>query len=421
MPAKAGIHVFPPHAIRPRAPPPSQIALNRPPLRLLPRDSRDAAAQHHACKRDHSIHICRMDQQAPVLTAPQATEPASHPLRRLAIIAAGILIVAGLIIWLIYYLLVGQYFVSTDDAYIGANTTLIAPKISGYVTNVLVNDNQPVRRGQLLITLDDRDYQTALAAAKADTQAAAAAILSDQAQIVLQQAKIAAAAATVEGDKAKLAYAQSNDRRYASLTASGAATRQNSEQASTESQTAKAQLDADNAALLGARLQVNVLNAALAQASASLAQSSARAQQSALDLSHTEIRAPFDGVVGNKTVAIGDYLQPGTQIMAIVPLDQVYVTANYKETQLGGVRPGQPVNIIVDTFPGLKVTGLVDSISPSSGQEFALLPPDNATGNFTKIVQRVPVKIDIYLNSNLIGKLLPGMSVEPSIDTRKQH
>jgi len=336
-------------------------------------------------------------------------------------LAAGILIIAGLIIWAAYYFLVGQYFVSTDDAYIGADTSIIAPKISGYVTRILVNNNWRVSQGQLLLTLDDRDYQTALAGAKADMQAAQAEIFSDHAQLELQQAKIAGAAALVEGDKAKLAFAQSNDRRYASLTSIGATTQQNSEQASSESQTAKAQLDADNAALDAARLQVNVLNAGLAQAIASLAQSYARAQQAALDLSHTQIRAPFAGVIGNKTVAVGDYLTPGTQVMAVVPLDQVYVTANYKETQLAGVRPGQKVSILVDTYPNLKVTGLVDSISPSSGQEFALLPPDNATGNFTKIVQRIPVKIDIALNNKMIGLLLPGMSVEPSIDTRPHH
>jgi membrane fusion protein (multidrug efflux system) len=362
-----------------------------------------------------------MDQQTPLATEFKATEPAPSHWKRFASIAAGILILAGLIIWAVYYFTVGQYFVSTDDAYIGADTSLIAPKISGYVTKVLVNNNWRVAQGQLLLTIDDRDYQTALAGAKADMQAAGAEIFSDHAQLALQQAKIAGAAALVEGDKAKLAFAQSNDRRYASLTASGAATQQNSEQASSESQTAKAQLDADNAALDAARLQVNVLNAGLAQATASLAQSYTRAQQAELDLSHTQIRAPFAGVIGNKTVAVGDYLTPGTQVMAVVPLDQVYVTANYKETQLAGVRPGQKVSIVVDSFPNLKVTGLVDSISPSSGQEFALLPPDNATGNFTKIVQRIPVKIDIALNNQLIGLLLPGMSVEPSIDTRPQH
>jgi membrane fusion protein (multidrug efflux system) len=362
-----------------------------------------------------------MDQQASLATEPQSFEPAPRLWKRFAAIGAGILILAGLIIWAIYYFTVGQYFVSTDDAYIGADTTIIAPKIGGYVTRVLVNNNVRVTQGQLLLTIDDRDYQTALAGAKADMQAAQAAIFSDHAQLELQQAKIAGAAALVEGDKAKLAFAQSNDRRYASLTSIGATTQQNSEQASADSQSAKATLDVDNAALLAAQLQVNVLNADLAQATASLAQSYARAQQAALDLSHTQIRAPFDGVIGNKTVAVGDYLTPGTQVMAVVPLDQVYVTANYKETQLAGVRPGQKVSILVDSFPNLKVTGLVDSISPSSGQEFALLPPDNATGNFTKIVQRIPVKIDIALNHNLIGLLLPGMSVEPSIDTRPQH
>ena len=153
---------------------------------------------------------------------------------------------------------------------------------------------------------------------------------------------------------------------------------------------------------------------------ASLARAKAQAAQAALDLSHTEILAPFAGIVGNKTVAVGDYLQPGTQIMAIVPLAQVYVVANYKETQITHIRPGQHVTLHVDGFPNLDVTGKVDSIDPASGQKFALLPPDNATGNFTKIVQRVPVKILLDLTPEQIGKLRPGMSVEPEIDTRSQ-
>ena len=177
-------------------------------------------------------------------------------------------------------------------------------------------------------------------------------------------------------------------------------------------------LAANQADLLGANRQVDVLNAALEQATASLAQADAHADQAALNLSHTQIRAPFDGIVGNKTVAVGDYLETGTQIMAVVPLSQVYVIANYKETQITDLLPGQHVSLVVDAFPGLKVTGVVDSIAPASGQEFALLPPDNATGNFTKIVQRVPVKIDLNLTPDVVGKLRPGMSVEPDIDTR---
>ena len=341
-----------------------------------------------------------------------------HPARRLLIIGVGIILLIGLVIWGVQYWRVGRYFISTDDAYVAADSTTIAPKVSGYVTSVQVNDNQPVKQGQLLLTIDDRDYKVSLQAAQADMQAAQAAILSDAAQIALQQTKIAGAGAMVEGDKARLAFARTNERRYASLSASGASTEQNAEQANTDLATAQATLDVDNAAMLGAKRQVDVLNAELAQAKAAQAQSYARAQQAALDLGHTQIRAPFDGVVGDKTVSVGDYLQVGTQVMAVVPLDQVYVTANYKETQLEGMQAGQPVDVEVDSFPDLKVTGKVDSISPSSGQEFALLPPDNATGNFTKIVQRVPVKIDLNLNQNLIGKLLPGMSVEPDVDTR---
>jgi membrane fusion protein (multidrug efflux system) len=338
--------------------------------------------------------------------------------RRSIGIVAGAAVLFLLIIWLIYYLLVGQYFVSTDDAYVAADTAMIAPKIGGYVATVLVNDNQAVKVGELLAAIDDRDYQSAFDAAKADVQAAKAAIVSDQAQLSLQQAKIAAAQAMVVADRARVSFAVLNKRRYARASATGAGTEQSSSQADTDLATAQAALDVDLAGLLGAQRQVDVLNAEVQQAEASMAQAKAKATQAALDLSHTQIVAPFNGVVGNKTVAAGDYLQPGTQIMAIVPLRQVYVLANYKETQITNIWPGQKVRITVDGFPDLKVTGVVDSLSPSSGQEFALLPPDNATGNFTKIVQRLPVKIDINMTPELVGKLRPGMSVEPDIDTR---
>jgi membrane fusion protein (multidrug efflux system) len=319
-------------------------------------------------------------------------------------IAAGILVAIAVIVWLIQYLLVGQYFVATDDAYLAADSSLIAAKISGYVTEVAVLQDQPVKAGQLLAVIDPRDYQNAL-------DGALAAIADDQAALTLQQAKIAAAGAALRGDTAHETFAAQDQHRYASLSASGASTRQQSDQADTGLIAAEAQIDADIANLQAARAEVEVLNAVLAQ-------DQARAAQARLDLSHTQILAPFDGVVGNKTVAVGDYLQPGAQIMAVVPLNQVYVIANYKETQITPVQPGQKVRLTVDGFPDLKVTGWVDSIYPASGQAFALLPPDNATGNFTKIVQRVPVKIFLNLTPDLVGKLRPGMSVEPEIDTR---
>jgi membrane fusion protein (multidrug efflux system) len=319
-------------------------------------------------------------------------------------LAAGFLVAAALIVWLTQYLLTGQYFVGTDDAYIAADSSLIAAKISGYVTEVDVLQDQPVTKRQLLAVIDPRDYQNALDGAEA-------AVANDQAALTLQQAKIAAANAALQGDMAREAYAAQDRQRYDSLAGTGASARQQADQADTGLIAARAQVDADTANVTAARAQTDVLNAVLTQ-------DEARAAQARLDLSHTEIRAPFDGVVGDKTVAVGDYLQPGAEIMAVVPLAQVYVVANYKETQITNIRPGQKVRLTVDGYPDLKVTGHVDSIFPASGQEFALLPPDNATGNFTKIVQRVPVKIVLDLAPDLIGKLRPGMSVEPEIDTR---
>ncbi len=344
--------------------------------------------------------------------------PKSSSRRRLLVGAGVVIVVLLLGAWVINYLLVGQYLVSTDDAYIAADSSLIAAKVSGYVTEVAVNENQPVSKGQLLVRIDPRDYQNAVNVSQAGLTSAEADVANDEAMLSLQASKIAAAQAAVQGDEAKLTFAAQDQRRYATLSAKGASPVQSADQADTDLQTARAALAADQASLQAAQRQVDVLMAQLAGAKAAVSQAQAQLAQAQLNLEHTAIRAPFDGIVGNKTVAVGDYLQPGTQIMAVVPLSQVYVLANYKETQITHIHPGQSVKISVDGFPALKVRGHVDSIYPASGQEFALLPPDNATGNFTKIVQRVPVKILIDLTPKEIGKLRPGMSVEPEIDTR---
>ena len=321
-------------------------------------------------------------------------------------------------VWVINYLLVGQYFVSTDDAYLAADSSLIAAKISGYVTDVAVREGQAVSTGQLLARIDPRDYQNAVKEAQAGLESTVADINNDEALLSLQASKITAAQAAVAGDEAKLSYATQNQQRYAALSARGASPVQTADQADTAMQTARATLAGDQAGLQAAQRQVGVLQAELTGAHAAAARAQAQLAQAQLDLEHTAIRAPFDGIAGDKTVTVGDYLQPGTQIMAVVPLGQVYVIANYKETQITHIMPGQKVRIYVDGFPALKVRGYVGSVFPASGQEFALLPPDNATGNFTKIVQRVPVKILIDLTSAEIGKLRPGMSVETEIDTR---
>ncbi len=321
-------------------------------------------------------------------------------------LGAAVFILAALLAWLAHYLLLGQYLVSTDDAYLAADSSLIAAKVSGYVTKVAVDNGDSVEPGQLLAVIDQRDYQNALAEAKAAAGAA-------QAGLILQQAKVEAAKAALQGDQAREIFAEQNQTRYTGLSAKGASTVQQAEQANTDVAAIRAQLDADKANLQAAIAQVDVLTAALARAKA-------QAAQSGLDLEHTEIRAPVAGMVGNKNISVGDYLQPGTQIMAVVPLAQVYVLANYKETQITNMALGQKVRVHVDAFPNLDVRGHVDAIYPASGQTFALLPPDNATGNFTKIVQRVPVKILLDLTPGQIGKLRPGMSVEPEIDTRGQ-
>jgi membrane fusion protein (multidrug efflux system) len=351
---------------------------------------------------------------------PTHARPRSRrPSWRQALLAGAALLVvatAGDFGW--NYWTTGQFEVSTDDAYVQADNSIIAPKISGYLNQVLVADNQAVKAGQPLARIDDRDYAVAVDQAKADVAAAQADVDNVQATLNEQQAIIAQTQASVSVDQAGLVFAHQDDDRYTSLARSGAASVQNQQQALSKMQMAQSTLQRDQAAVLAAQRRVEMLHAQLAKAQAQLAHDNAVLEQAKLNLSYTTIVAPVDGVVGNRTLREGQYVQAGTQLMAIVPMHNVYVVANYKETQLTDVHAGLKVDIEVDTFPGRVVHGHVDSIAPASGQEFALLPPDNATGNFTKIVQRIPVKIALDADDPLAGRLRPGMSVTPSIDTR---
>jgi membrane fusion protein (multidrug efflux system) len=313
----------------------------------------------------------------------------------------------------------GRFMVGTDDAYLQADSVAISPEVAGYITAVAVQDNQPVAPGQVLARIDDRDYRTALASAQANADAASAGVDILGAQIEQQKYAIAEAQAAVASDKASLAFARQDYGRYATLAQSGAGTVQAAQQSGTSAQNQLANLQRDTAGVGVAQTQMAVLGAQLVKARAQLALAQAALRQAQLNLGYTTITAPIEGVVGERSLRVGQYVQPATQLMAVVPLQAVYIVANYKETQLTDVRPGQHVAISVDTFPGAVVHGVVNSIAPASGEEFALLPPDNATGNFTKIVQRVPVKISIAPNDPLLGLLRPGMSVEPSIDTKK--
>jgi membrane fusion protein (multidrug efflux system) len=316
------------------------------------------------------------------------------------------------------YWTVGQYLVSTDDAYVKADNTTIAPKVSGYLREVLVGDNEHVKAGQVLARIDERDFQVALDQARSDVAAAEAAIASRQAQLGVQQTVIDAAKATIEVDKATVTFAAQESKRYTDLAATGYGSVQNAQHAQSGIAGAQAAIQRDTANLASALKQIDLLKAEIAQANAALARANALQGQAELNLGYTTIVAPIDGVVGNRTLRVGQFVQAGTQLMSVVPLAGAYVVANFKETQLTAVREGQTVDITVDMFPGQVVHGHVDSIAPASGQEFALLPPDNATGNFTKVVQRIPVKIALDGDSNALIILRPGMSVIPTIETR---
>src|SRR5262245_270531 len=311
----------------------------------------------------------------------------------------------------------GRFLESTDNATVKADHTAIAPKVPGYIGDVLVQDNQPVKAGQVLARIDDRDFRAALAQAQAEADASEASIRNFDAQIVLQQSVIEQAKATIEATRATLTFAQDDAMRYRNLAKTGAGTIQRAQQTETLAAQNAAQLQRDEAALAAAQAKIGVLATARQQAVAQSERNQAAVRQAELNLSYTTIMAPIDGTVGARGLRLGQYVTPGTQLMAVVPLDAVYVVANLKETQLTHVREGQSVRIAIDTFPGIELTGHVDSLSPASGLEFSLLPPDNATGNFTKIVQRIPVKI-VLDDSGLNGLLRPGMSVEPTIDTK---
>ena len=313
------------------------------------------------------------------------------------------------------YWTVGRFLVSTDDAYVKADNTTIAPKVSGYLNQVLVGDNQHVKTGQVLARIDDRDFKVALEQAKADIAATEAAVESKRAQLDVQWAVIDAAKATLDVDTAARVFTAQENKRYTDLAATGYGSVQNAQNAQARDNTAVAAIERDKANLASAQKQVELLKAEVAQADAAAARAKAVERQAELNLSYTTITAPIEGVAGNRTLRVGQFVQAGTQLMSLVPSNGAYVIANYKETQLGNVRAGQLVDIEVDMFPGKAVHGHVDSLAPASGQEFALLPPDNATGNFTKVVQRIPVKIVL---DNTDAVLRPGMSVIPSIQTK---
>jgi membrane fusion protein (multidrug efflux system) len=346
-----------------------------------------------------------------------ATSARQAKRRRLAVFIVVPLVIA-VVAAFAYWWLVGRFMQSTDDAYLQADSVTIAPKISGYVTEVYVGDNQPVKEGDPLLRLDSRQYQAALDQAQATVDARQADILRAQAGIQQQQAAIEQAKAQQLAAQISARHAEDEVRRYGPLAATGAESGdQLSVLISTRDQS-KATLAADTAAVDQAQAKVADLNAQIAQSRAQLEAAKASAQQSHLDLQDTLIRSSLAGRIGDRTVRVGQFAQPGTRMMTVVPIQKVFLTANFKETQIGRMRAGQYATLHIDALPDADLHGVVDSFAPGTGSQFALLPPENATGNFTKIVQRVPVRIRIETDDATRKLLVPGLSVTVDVDTR---
>jgi len=314
----------------------------------------------------------------------------------------------------LYLYVPGLYEVSTDDAYVDAHIVSVVPKVAAYVLAVHVNDNSKMKRGDLLVELDPRDFEVAVESAAADLKSAEANAANNEAQLKEQQAIIAQSEAAVAGDRATLEFAQQELQRYGSLANTGFGTEQRFQQAQSDIGQRQAALRRDQAALDAARAHVAVIEAEGQQAQAAITRQRAALAQAQLNLSYTKIYAVKKGTVANKTVETGNFVQPGQVLFSTVP-ETLFVTANYKETQLTDVRPGQAVTIRIDAFPGVPLSAHVDSIQRGTGSQFALLPPENATGNFVKVVQRVPVKITFDDPAEATQWIGPGMSVETAI------
>jgi membrane fusion protein, multidrug efflux system len=339
--------------------------------------------------------------------------------RKLALGAVAALAVAGATWFGYHWWTVGRFTVSTDDAYVEAYNTTIAAKVSGYVASVLVTDNTHVHAGDVIATIDDGDYKLAADSAREKVATQQATIARIGQQIDAQQAAVLQA-------RAQLASAQASAKRWDLelarqnfLATKDYASHQTLEQTQASRDQAIAGVQSAQAAIDSATANVAVLKGQQQEAIDTLAELKTALAKAQRDLSFTVIRAPIDGVIGNRATQVGDYLQPGQRLASLVPLDRVYVDANFKETQLAELRPGQSASIAVDALPQHDIKGSIESLSPASGAVFSLLPPDNATGNFTKIVQRLPVRIRVPEIVAAKGLLRPGMSVVVSVNTKQ--
>jgi membrane fusion protein (multidrug efflux system) len=399
-----------------------------------------ATSSPAAAGRSNTSMVVPGGPVAPVGQRPVATgapAPTAQPRRSLRRFILPVLILAGVgyganlgYNWLVE----GRFIVSTDDAYVGADTAIIAAKVAGHISNVAVADNSTVHSGDLLVKIDDGDYRLAVDTArnKIDTQDATIARIGRQidaqrSAIAQTESQTAAARAQVTSSEADVLRASLEYDRADKMAAMNFGSQQRLEQARADRDrtiaskaAAVAAVASAEAAVNGAKANLDVLAAQKVEAERSRGELETALAKAERDLSFTTIAAPFDGVIGNRAAQLGEYVQPGTRLLALVPLASAYVDANFKETQLGSIRPGQKVDVAVDSLDGRVVQGTVVSVAPASGSQFSLLPPDNATGNFTKIVQRVPVRIALPADALRGGELRPGLSVVASVHTRDE-
>lgn len=391
-------------------------ASNSPPDDAVPASSQPVVARSEAPVERPAPSIDDPGKASPQPEAATAPEKPQRFFRRhllatsIVAVVLVVVVVAGTLWWLH-----ARNYENTDDAFIDARTVPISAQVSGAVVEVPVTDNQRVEAGAVLARIDARDYQAALDQAKAQVEQAQASIANYEAQIVAQQSRITQANKQVAQAQAALKFSQEENQRYQELLRRGAGTEQRAQQAASDLQQRQATAASAEAAVTEAEKQVAVLKAQRTAAVSQVAQAQAAVEQAEANLSRTVIKAPVDGRVAKLTAAKGAFAQPGQTVMVFVPND-VWVTANFKETQLALMRPGQPVDISVDAYPDRQFEGHVDSIQAGSGTAFSLLPAENATGNYVKVVQRVPVKI--VFNQPPEVALGPGMSVVPTVKVR---
>ncbi|MDX8502813.1 HlyD family secretion protein [Mesorhizobium sp. VK4C] len=360
--------------------------------------------------------------EVPLQPAPVA--PVEAPVKKKRSVRSFLLPIIGLALlgagsWYGYnYWTDGRFMISTDDAYVQADMSFVSPKISGYVDKVLVSENQQVKAGDPLFVIDDGDYKIAVAQAEAQITTLAKTLDRIDAQTKAAQASLAQAEAQKIADQAAADNAARAQDRAAQLLKTHVGTQAQLDDAQTALDQAKAALAGADAQITAAQANIGVLEAQRAEQASTLASLQLTRDKAQRDLSFTVLKAPYDGVVGNRSVEQGDLVSPGQKLAVVVPMDKLYIVGNFKETQLGRLVPGEKVRITVDAIDGQTFEGTVSSLAPASGAVFSLLPPENATGNFTKVVQRVPVRIDVPADVLKTGKLRAGLSVVVAADSR---